>query len=194
MRILIAVPTFETITPETFRSIYNLHSKHDLDFEFFKGYDCAIARNAIVQYALEGEYDYVLMVDSDMIIPWNTLDLMLETDIDVCLGIYPKKNTVNGTSTIVKPNTQNYNNYFNYSELPKENKFPVKGGGFGCALISKKVLETLSYPYFKYVVYDNGTFLSEDFYFCNKVREAGFKIEADNRVRCGHLMRKFQYE
>ena len=43
MRILIAVPTFENILPDTFKSIYNLEKTEDMivDFDFVRGYDCA---------------------------------------------------------------------------------------------------------------------------------------------------------
>ena len=40
--ILIAVPTFENIYPDTFKSIYDLDIEgHDVQFEFVRGYDCA---------------------------------------------------------------------------------------------------------------------------------------------------------
>ena len=58
MKILIAVPTFETIEPEVFKSIYNLKSEHELHFDFCKGYDCAVARNEIGKKAQAGGYDY----------------------------------------------------------------------------------------------------------------------------------------
>ena len=40
MKILIAVPTFETIQPEVFKAIYELRpAGHELSFDFVKGYD-----------------------------------------------------------------------------------------------------------------------------------------------------------
>ena len=45
-KILIAIPTFENIMPETFKSIYDLDPcGNELSFEFVKGYDCARARS-----------------------------------------------------------------------------------------------------------------------------------------------------
>ena len=68
MRILIAVPTFENIYPDTFKSIYDLNtSGHDVIFEFVRGYDCATARNRIAQTAIDTNTDYVLMVDNDVV-------------------------------------------------------------------------------------------------------------------------------
>ena len=64
MNILIAVPTFENIYPDTFKSIYDLDDQgNDLSFEYVRGYDCATARNRIAQIAMDGNYDYVLMAE-----------------------------------------------------------------------------------------------------------------------------------
>ena len=84
MKVLVAVPTFETITPETFRSIYNLKlGEHDVSFDFVKGYDCAKARNEIAKKTTEGGYDAVLMVDSDIIVPDTALLWMTEIPADI---------------------------------------------------------------------------------------------------------------
>ena len=74
MKILIAVPTFENITPDTFRSIYGLNQAGcECVFNFIRGYDCAAARNNIAREALNVQADYVLMVDNDVVLPYNAL-------------------------------------------------------------------------------------------------------------------------
>ena len=193
MRILIAVPTFETIAPETFKSIYDLQTEHQLDFEFVKGYDCARARNQIAQKTIEGGYSAVLMVDSDMIIPKDTIERMLEFPCDIVLGVYPVKNTTSRLAEIFKPDNKDFVNHYTYDELT-EPRIRIKGGGMGCAFIKTNAFHVLKYPWFKFVNYDNGTILSEDLYFCCEADKAGFRIEADTRVRCGHLARYYQYE
>lgn len=58
MKILIAVPTFESIQPEVFKAIYDLDpAGHDLHFDFVKGYDCACARNRIGRLARYYQYE-----------------------------------------------------------------------------------------------------------------------------------------
>lgn len=193
MRILIAIPTFETIQPEVFKAVYDLHSAgHELFFDFVKGYDCAVARNKISVLA-KGTYDYVLMVDSDTIIPPDTLELMLDTDVDICLGVCPRKNTKEGETAMVKMTDMSYRDFYHYDELPAE-KTEVKGGGFACALIKTTVLTALDYPYFQYVTNEDCSTFSEDFYFCQHARLYGYQIIMDPRVKCGHLARYYQYE
>lgn len=193
MKILIAVPTFETITPECFKAIYDLKSEHELRFDFVKGYDCAEARNRIADKALDGGYDYVLMVDSDTIIPENTLDLLLEKPVDICLGVCPRKNTKEGKSALIKKECRGFEESWLYKNLP-EGRFEVKAGGFACALIRTEVFRIVQKPWFRYAIWDDGNVLSEDFYFCNNAGFEHLTIEADARVRCGHLARYFQYE
>ena len=66
----VGVPTFENITPDTFKSIYGLErGGHKCIFEFVRGYDCATARNRIAQMSLDKGVDYVLMVDNDVALP-----------------------------------------------------------------------------------------------------------------------------
>ena len=197
MKILIAVPTFENILPDTFKSIYNLEKTDNMktDFDFVRGYDCARARNKICNKAIEGNYDYVLMVDSDIILPSYTLLKMLDEPKMVCLGCYPRKNTKKGTFEIFKLNQKDYINTFSYSEITSLNgKIEVKGGGFGCAMIDVNIFEKLQRPFFKYVEYTSGAVLSEDNYFCSNVRKAGYKIYAETDIICGHSIRGFQWK
>ena len=194
MKILIAVPTFETIQPEVFKAIYDLRpAGHDLAFDFVKGYDCAVARNRIGKMAQEGGYDYVLMVDSDTIIPPDALELMLDTPVDICLGVCPRKNTSEKKTAMIKFGDNSYHDSYFYPELP-EGKTRIRGGGFACALIRSYVFTALDYPYFQYVTNADGSTLSEDFYFCQNAALMGLDVWMDPRVRCGHLTRYYQYE
>lgn len=193
MKILIAVPTFATIEPEVFKAIYKLKSEHELCFDFVRGYDCAVARNEIGKIAQAGDYDYVLMVDSDTIVPPDAIDLMLDPPADVVLGVCPRKNTKNGKSAIIKMESESYHDNYFYSELP-EGRTRVKGGGFACALVKTSVFTVLDYPWFQYVINEDWSTLSEDYYFCQQAAMYGIEIWMDPRVRCGHLARYFQFE
>ena len=84
-KILIAVPTFETIKPECFKGIYGIKppEEYNLFFDYVKGYDCAKARNEIAKEAIEYDMDYILMVDSDIAVPRLTVEKLLECDSDV---------------------------------------------------------------------------------------------------------------
>ena len=196
INILIAIPTFDSILPDTFKSIYGLYIPEGVScfFDFVRGYDCAKARNDIAKEALKYNFDYVLMIDSDIIVPSNALQNMLETHVDICLGVYPRKNTKDETVELFKLGYDNFIETYHMSELEKFNSiFEVKGGGYGCALICTKVFKNITFPWFRYVTYSNGFVLSEDNYFSDKISSEGYKIYCDPRVKCGHAAVHIQW-
>ena len=96
MKILVAVPTFENIYPDTYKAIYGLNRDgHEVVFNFVRGYDCATARNRIAQESLDEGVDYVLMVDNDVVIPPDALINLTDDLKEVCLGFYAHRDTDN---------------------------------------------------------------------------------------------------
>lgn len=212
MRILIAVPTFETIYPDTYKSIWGLDKcGHEVLFDSVRGYDVATARNRIAQKAIDLETDYVLMVDNDVVLPKDALKLLLENAKEVNLGHYAHRDTDNlyrGKTCICKLKDAQGKEYYHYpleSEYSAEEmhgmadagvtKIEVHGGGMGCALIRTEVFRKASYPWYDWVNYGdaNRGMLSEDLYFCSLCRASGIPIYADVRVGCGHLLRHVQW-
>lgn len=209
-RVLIAVPTFENIYPDTFKAIYDIdRCENEVLFEFVRGYDCATARNKIAQKAIDMDTDYVLMVDNDVVIPKDSLSNLLSNDKDVCLGYYAHRgpdNVYSGRSCICRLYNSNGIAYFNYpleseytaeelKSMADKGEYVIKihGGGMGCALIKTDVFRVLKYPWYDWVNYESKGMLSEDLYFCEACRKADIKIYADTRVNCGHMLRHIQY-
>lgn len=212
MNILVAVPTFETIYPDTFKSIYSLdRCGHDLKFEFVRGYDCATARNNIAQMAIGGGYDHVLMVDNDVVLPDDALQHLLEDPKRVCLGYYAHRgadNVYHGRTCICKLKQPNGADYYNYpleseytaAEMKElrdagEKKILIHGGGMGCVMIETSVFDEICYPWYDWVNYadDQRGMLSEDLYFCEQLKANDIPIYADTRVACGHMLRHIQW-
>ena len=192
MKILIAVPTFETIKPECFKSIYGLKRPEgfSLYFDYVSGYDCAKARNQIAKNAMAGNYDYVLMVDSDIQLQSDALIRLLECESDIALGWYYRKRTTTDQTIIFTFGKDfNDNNCIHGQTMIHEIPRPidVKGGGLGIALIKVNIFEKLQYPYFKFVTYPNDTVLSEDLYFCNLATSNGFNIKCNPSVKGNHI-------
>jgi len=209
-KILIAVPTYENIYPDTFKSIYDLEvGKNDVAFEFVRGYDCATARNRIAQLSLEYGVDYVLMVDNDVVLPKDALINLIEWNVDVCLGYYAHRDADNiyrGRTCLCKLQTDTGARWRDYpleSEYTGQElsdlrdggtyKIYIHGGGMGCALIKTDVFRRIKYPWFDWVNYEDKKMLSEDLYFCGRCKENSIPIYADTRVSCGHLLRHIQF-
>lgn len=195
MRILLAVPTFEHIQNEVFQAIYDLDKcGHDVDFKYVTGHDCAKARNVIADLAIGGGYDYVLMVDSDTIIPKDALKNLLDPAADIVLGCCPRKNTKTKEAPLCPATCLDLKESLTYDQLQGTERIELSVGGFACALVRTEVFYDLMYPYFSYKTFDTGAVLSEDYYFCQQCIGAGYQVWADPRVKCGHLARYYQYE
>ena len=211
MRILIAVPTFETIMPDTFKAIWDMDKGgHEVDFEFVRGYDVATARNRIAQKAIDGGYDYVMMVDNDVTPKPDALVRLLSHGEDVVSGYYAHRgadNLYDGNTCVCKLLQPNGAPYFNY---PLESEYSagemeqlrqdgglvrIHGGGMGCILIRTSVFERLFYPWFDWVNYadENRGMLSEDLYFCEKCHAEEIPIYVDPNVPAGHMLRHIQW-
>lgn len=194
-KVLVAVPVADKAEPAVFKAIFDMRKPCFCGFEYVKGYVTDKARNDIARKAMEQGYTHVMMVDSDVVVPNDALTYMLEGDADVVLGCYPRKNTVTGQSELFRDGKDfTDENNIPYSEIEaSDRRMPVKGGGMGCALIKCDVFRKLDFPWFDYVMYQDGNVLSEDLRFCEKCLHAGIAMQADARVRCGHIGSCVQY-
>lgn len=203
-KILLAIPTFETVCTETYKSLWDMDKGgNDVLFECVSGYDCATARNQIAQLAVDRSVDYVMMVDSDVVVPHDALNNMLSDDQGVVLGYCPKRNDYDGRTTIYRLYRADSTEYYDYeqesaytaSELRSSDSTIIRihGGGMACALIKTDVFQTLMYPWFYFVNYNNGSVLSEDLFFCEQCKAKGIPIWVDMRVGCGHRFGHIQW-
>ena len=202
MKVLIAVPTFESILPDTFQSLWDMDKPCECDFRFVRGYDCATARNRIADIAIEGGYDAVLMVDSDMTLPRDALANLLDDGVDVASGWYLRRSVDTRQTNAYRLCDEHGRSYYGY---PNESAYHadeiaasdglvrVHGIGMGCFLVRTDVFRRLPYPWFDWVNYaDRHGMLSEDLYFCSALGKAGIPIHVDPRVGCGHLFRRIE--
>lgn len=202
MRVLICVPTFENITPDTYRAIWDMEKPCECDFRFVRGYDCATARNKAVSMLLEGDWTHLLFVDNDVTPPKDALVNLLEDDLDVVSGYYAhrdKENSPTIKTNLCKMGELNYLTQYDGDELREllaqgQKTIRIHGGGMGCILIKRQVFERMTYPWYDWINYcdEKRSMLSEDLYFCEKCKNDRIKIYADTRVSCGHLFRHIQ--
>ena len=187
-KILVAIPTNKYIEPETFKSIFDLDvpTGYKLDFQYFYGYQIDQIRNLIAEWGKR--YDYLLSVDSDIILPKDALVKMLDADKDIVSGLYIQRIPNTHTVEIYMVNQQG-----GVSNIPSELLFKHNGlvevaaCGFGCCLVKGEVLKKMQYPHFEYKsALNHADTVSEDVYFCIKARENGFEVWADNTILCDH--------
>lgn len=193
-RVMVSVPSFDrSIKSATAEAIGNLDSAgHELVHRYIGGYDVARARNQMAQAAVDGGFDYLLMVDSDMLPPPDGFANLMEHDLSVCCGWAVRGASDDGTTSVIKFGGQGYHSGYKAHELARmaeEGSGPirVKGNGMAFALVSTEVFGRIRKPWFKFVEHADGSALGEDFYFCKMCSEVGLDIWVDPRVGCGHI-------
>lgn len=200
-KIVVIVPTFENIYPDTMKCIWDLKKPGDyeLDFDFVRGYSVDRARNMGVQRAMKLGGTHILFVDNDMTFDPDFLDKLAEHDQPVVMGYYdhrswdPKDDRQR--TNLCKLGQFNYLEQVTPEEVSEANKegydlIQVKGGGLGFALIDLQIFSEFKYPWFDFIEYVDGNVLSEDLYFSEQCKWLGIPIYADTRCYCGHIFRQ----
>ena len=166
------------------------------------------ARNYIVEAFLAGGAEYLLMVDNDATFHRGAAQRLMDHNLPmVCGCMYTTGVPPKPTMGLYSGKAANGKHYYSFAkvaqeiistarlelgeELPKENALlfrdprlmMVDGCGMHFAMIRRDVLATVRPPWF---VFTGDRAGGEDFYFCRKVREAGFPIYVDLSVHTGH--------
>ena len=161
----------------------------------YMSYDSLVqrARNDIVQLALDQQVDDLVFIDCD--VDWTPEDFfkLLEYDVDVVGGIYPKK----GDTEDYPVKALNQNLKFEENGL-----IEVEGIATGFLRLTRKALQTVSDDSIEYteshkpkpikMVFDitvdeKGELISEDIVFCRKWRKLGGKVWLDPSIKLSHV-------
>ncbi len=142
-------------------------------------------RNYIRDHALKNDYDYLLFLDSDVLIHPRTLEALLATKYDVVAGAYLSVFQIDGKPVVAPVLFKDIGNgqcqLYTYEGAAKQQVLEIGAAGLGCTLISKKVLKEISFRTF-----DNSATGGEDMAFFVDARAKGFKTVANTFVKCLH--------
>lgn len=169
------------------------------------------SRNKIIEYAIEKGYDYILMMDSDVIPPSNILKKLLSNKKDICSGLCFSPFNIEGETKIL-PVAWKTLEEDTFEDLKKQGKIPEKYKSHlnlrryltkeeaesgkllevlipsaGCMLLSRNVFKDIRYKFLPKTEMEM-TIPTDEIYFLKKAREKGFKIYCDTSVVCRHLV------
>lgn len=202
--VLVFVPVYR-LEPETVQAVFALEWGGPLSWLFQRDnplteadYDDERVRgvlNHVHQYKrgretfLQGRYDAMLVIESDIIPPPDTLTRLAALDADVAYGAYMfrRSRQINlyhhygegarnpGEPLTVMPG--------GWEQAKRQGVVRVSGAGLGCVLIKRHVLEKLD---FRTLSPDMSPRVHCDSWFTTDVYAAGFQQWADVRAACGH--------
>lgn len=194
MKVLLFCPTYR-LEPETLQAIMAQDVEGGIDFLFtrdnpYDGSDDGKA-NILHNYKkgraafLAGGYEYLFVVESDIIPPRDALQSLMALNADVAYGLYLFRRHApyhcNVTRYAKSPAPDQPLSMFPkaYTKAWKEGVIRCSGSGLGCVLIKRHVLEKIDFHQRNNRVHCD-TFFTED------VWQAGYDMKADMRVVCGH--------
>jgi len=146
-------------------------------------------RNELVKEALKDpRTTHILFVDTDNIIeqppdPNQAIRMLIACDAPIGSGLYRAKQKVGFyyATWIKNPQGEGYIPIQAWTE--GANWIRVDAIGLGFCLIKREVFEKIPYPWFKW----DKPSPSEDFYFCELLREHGYEIRVLTDVRLSHV-------
>lgn len=149
------------------------------------------ARERLATAALEGECDYLFMVDDDMLAPPDLFYRLAAHDKDIVGALAFTRNpdhkaviyeTVEGFDHATG---QRYGFTKFVPNYPRNSLVECDAVGFGAVLIKTKVIKAILES--KDSCFFGMDRTGEDITFCIKARKLGFKVWMDTSVKLGHL-------
>jgi len=166
---------------------------------------CRARQRALADFFYKNEFNYLMTVDDDLIFPEDTIVKLVEADKPVIGGFYRlKTDQYLGTAVRIKGGA-------NWIPTVVDQKIDEADYiSTGCTLIKREVVVDMinEFPALEYVenltgkklwalyqpfVHFNGQFneyLSEDWAFCERARQAGSSIWAHGGIHCKHWGKK----
>jgi hypothetical protein len=188
MKIIVAMPTRGLIITEVQMALDRELSANEQIPIVLYSYDIPlpISRNYLIESALKLDWDSILLIDDDVILPEGGLKQLIDLDVDVAVMDYPARMLQGGlqVSTAV---------------LDKDKS--LAWAGLGSTLVKRKVFEKLAQPWFIFTNHkinrdkdgrigfyagqqqESNTFSGgEDVHFFLQCRKEGFSMKVTKKI------------
>lgn len=193
MKTLLAVPCSTLVHADFMFSLFKLKLSNEFVFTYLKDGLVYDSRNKFAADAINGGYDRLIMIDSDMIFEPDIIYRFsedMDTDIEYVAGIFTQRHLPARPCVYKKlvygpdENGVLQHDAVHYLDYPKDTLFEAEATGFGAVMISvqliRRVWDRFGLPFFPLPG------LGEDLTFCLRAREVGAKVYCDSRIKVGH--------
>lgn len=195
MKTLIAIPCMDMVQTRFMTALLGIQKVGQVGFAINCSSLVYDARNNLAKQAVDGEFDRVLWLDSDMDFAPDLMVKLSENMDNGCemvgglaftrkipsypvvyekVGYYHSDETDDVTPAAVS-----------YFEYPKDQLFKCEGIGFGAVMVSvdliKRVQDKFGLPFSPIMGF------GEDLSFCIRAQQLGADIWCDSRIKVGHI-------
>ena len=185
-KIVIGVPHTGVFNAHTVMSLLSLAVPDGYQMQFHFVASCLLyeSRERIARYALQENADYLLFLDSDMVVPYDLVVKLVKHDLMFVTGmafkrIYPYQPCFYTTVRLkkdFKPILESP------AEFPDEGLLKIEGAGMACCLIKTDVFRNVKPPWF--FPLPN---IGEDLTFCLKLQKNKIDMFVDLGINVGHV-------
>lgn len=165
-------------------SLLHVGASCPVKVEIERGSNIAFNRNRLTVTFLKSECDWILYLDDDQILLPGTIDRLIAHGKDVVSGVYLCRDYPFLPLVFGRENEDGKVG-FRECKADETGLIPIVSAGAGCLLVHRRVIETLTFPYWT-IGQIQPDALSDDIDFCRRVRQAGFEIWCDLDTRVGH--------
>ena len=214
MKIMVAIPCMDTVPTQFMERLLALYRPEGTMVITARSSLVYDSRNILSKMAIDGGYDRILWIDSDMVFPTDML-MRLSSDIDNGLryvsGMYfTRKNPIHpviyketgyrqeegGSVPYCTPvDYFQYENAINEkwdytvaAEHDPDRIFEVAATGMGCCMMETSVIQEV-FDRFGLPFTPMPGF-GEDLSFCRRCEELDIKMYCDSSIQCGHIAQK----
>ena len=180
MRTLIAIPCMDEMDSGFVQCLVDLRKVGDVDTTILSGSLVYEARERLAALAVDGEYDQVLWLDSDMMFPDTLLLDLTAQDKDFVSGVCAARRSPY-MPCVYRKDGDGLKFYTEYTDRI----FEIDGSGFGVVLMKTKLLKD-SFDKFKTCFQPIPGF-GEDLSFCLRAKQLGYQLFADPNIEIGHI-------
>jgi len=209
----VLVPHLGEVSSEWAVSLKNMQCPDGTQVFLSRGMPIDVTREQMVKDILKEGFEWIFFLDSDVIMPNNTIPTLLSHNLPLVCGVYDAKKEGVYPAMWVRTKAEEKDAQGNITTKEafgavanwKGRMIKVDVIGCGCMLVHRSVFEKIrgktDLPFFLWTKERNRELMkkmnlpdplmadvSEDFYFCMLAKQyAGVDIVVDTDIRCGHI-------
>ena len=192
MRTMIAIPCMDMVHTDFLRSCLGMDVDGEVQWTTCQSSLIYDARNKLAELAIDGEFDRVLWLDSDMIFDrylFRRLSEHLDQGREMISGLYfsrkpPIHPVIYNRLRRDPMPTGGYAAADSFDDYERDSLFEIAGCGFGAVMMTvdliRRVRDAYGLPFFPSLGF------GEDLAFCMRVGWLGREIWCDSSIKCGH--------
>jgi GT2 family glycosyltransferase len=186
-KVLIAIPTLGNVPIKFLQMLLTIHIPYHVSFEPATRTMPDVARNRLIMYALEHDFDYVWFLDDDTVTDDRDILVKLINHNKDIVGCQVHMRLQPFAPCVFNRGKQYYENV----DLDGKGLQEVDAMGAACLLVKTDVFRKLKQPWFKFeplqILGVGEERWGEDIYFHRKAQEAGYKIFCDGDIKVWHV-------